>query len=258
MIAETTPAVCTQTKPNAVGTNSTICCKHMAYLKTSLKTNWSFCPKRTAGDANPPRDTGWPAMARVAPTFRSACRANARRYSPRGSGEGSLRFPSNPAHQTKHCRNELYDLLQPQDLNRSSHQNELVLLPRTNRSLAYTNRTGQPAPSTNQPLTRRASAGENAGARHPLPTGEGCYGAAGEATLPPRRRRSSSRRSGSVDGRGGGAAGAGFLHEEHEGNHGQEGHAEQPEAVRIGKHAGLAEQIAVDEAVRLVEGLHGV
>ena len=34
---------------------------------------------------------GWPATARVAPTFRSACRAKALRSSRRGSGEGSLR-----------------------------------------------------------------------------------------------------------------------------------------------------------------------
>jgi hypothetical protein len=47
--AQATPAGGTQTKPKSVGTNSTIYCKHTAYKKCALKTNWLFCRKRTAG-----------------------------------------------------------------------------------------------------------------------------------------------------------------------------------------------------------------
>ena len=75
-------------------------------------------------------------------------------------------------------------------------QNELSLRHKTNWWVAYTNRTGQPAPSTNQPLTRRAPAGENAGARHPLPTGEGCCVAWGRGVRPATALSTSRRGSG--------------------------------------------------------------
>ena len=65
--------------------------------------------------------------------LRSACRAKARRYSRRGSGEGSRHFPTRPPPQTTNSRNELNDLLQIHDLPEMCHQNELVSLPKTKR-----------------------------------------------------------------------------------------------------------------------------
>ena len=62
----------------------------------------------------------------------------------------------------------------------------------------------------------------------------------------------------SVRGCGGGAMGLGFLHEKHEGNHGEEGEAEEPKRVGIGQHVCLTDQVAVDEAMGLVQRLHGV
>ena len=46
----------------------------------------------------------------------SACRAKARRYSRRGSGEGSLHCHTHPAQNTENSRNELNDLLQSKAL----------------------------------------------------------------------------------------------------------------------------------------------
>ena len=47
----------------------------------------------------------------------SACRAKARRYIRRGSGEGSLHCHTHPAQNTENSRNELNDLLQSKGLN---------------------------------------------------------------------------------------------------------------------------------------------
>ena len=59
-------------------------------------------------------------------------------------------------------------------------------------------------------------------------------------------------------GRSRGRAELDFLHEKHEGDHGEEGETEKPERVGVGQHAGLPDQVAIEQAMRLVERLHGV
>jgi len=56
------------------------------------------------------------------------------------------------------------------------------------------------------------------------------------------------------EGRGGGGAGA--LHEEHQGNHGQADHPENPVHVNEGQHGGLALQFAIQDPLGLLRG-HG-
>ena len=113
-----------------------------------------------------------------------------------------------------------------------------------------------------QPLTRPATADENTVVGHPLPKGEGSLFEAGlTARLPTAYLPiclPADLPTASVHGRGGGGAELDFLHEKHKRDHGEEGHAEQPERVGISEHAGLPEQVAVHQAIGLVERLHGI
>ena len=99
----------------------------------------------TNHSGNPPEGAR-PAPASVAPTFRSACRAKTPRNIRRGSGEGSLHCHTHPAQQTENSRNELHDSLQSQLLTRMPPQNELVILPQTNRWVGQTPRVIYPSP----------------------------------------------------------------------------------------------------------------
>ena len=49
----------------------------------------------------------------------------------------------------------------------------------------------------------------------------------------------------------------GFFHEEHQGDHAEEGDAHEPEVIDVGLHGGLALEHAVEQAVSLGGGLRG-
>ena len=56
-----------------------------------------------------------------------------------------------------------------------------------------------------------------------------------------------------MHGHGACGAGLGGFHQEHQRNHGEEGEAEQPEGIDKRLHGGLADQVAVNESLGLVD-----
>ena len=115
-----------------------------------------------------------------------------------------------------------------------------------------------PTSPHDRPLTRPATAGKSAVAVHPLPRERADLPPTAHCRLPIGHCLLRTADRSSMHRLGGGSTELDFLHEKHEGDHGEEGEAEEPETVGIGQHVGLTDQVTIDEAMSLVERLHGV
>ena len=126
------------------------------------------------------RAGGMPATASVSPTFRSACRAKARRYIRRGSGEGSLHCHTHPAQNTNNSGNELHDLLQSKALT-SNDPSKRTVSEAPNELLVGVHESVGPARPIHEPTPHPSCPGwRSRRSPTPSPQGRGLLSRVGE------------------------------------------------------------------------------